>query len=60
MSWYVSRTSTCENCGYFLDEDVSTLTMGRKNFNKCPKCGGDLQTKNNQQNINEFLKKLIK
>lgn len=31
----------CKNCGEHFVDDGDTLSMNRKNFLKCPKCGSD-------------------
>lgn len=60
MSWYCSRTCKCKNCGHIYSEEVSTFSIGKVDFGKCPKCGGEVEEVTNQNKNNKFIEKLKK
>ncbi|PFL21651.1 hypothetical protein COJ07_10205 [Bacillus cereus] len=60
MSWYVSREYLCKKCERTYIEEVSTFTVTRKDFGKCPMCGSDIKPLNNQKGNNKFIGKLKK
>lgn len=60
MSWYCSHTCLCKKCGYTYNEDISTFTIGRKDFRKCPKCSEEVKVISKQNKNNKFIEKLNK
>ena len=48
----------CKNCGYHFVDDGGTLSINRKSFLKCPKCGSDsIEDEIKQKEHEEELKR---
>ena len=48
----------CTSCGYHFVDDSGTLSINRKSFLKCPKCGSDsIEDEIKQKEYNEEIKR---
>ena len=48
----------CTSCGYHFVDDGGTLSINRKSFLKCPKCGSDsIEDEIKQKEYNEEIKR---